>query len=468
VGRLPNSRSAHNPNWHADSHHLAESVSLQQQYPPIPMTNAQDNTRPTLASLPGISRRALFLIFGAALLGRLVALWSFLTSHPHNYFFSHPWEMGLVANSLLHGLGYSSPFGGSTGPTAFIAPGYPTFVAAIFLLFGTDTFASVLAITLIHIALSLLTIWLIMHIAATVFDSRSAVVAGAFWAISLPLLWIPCIFWETSFSQCALIGMVAFALHCRRAPSTIRWVILGASCAIAALINPALIFSLLAVMGWLAYQTRHVSKTAPILGLLTLLVVFAPWPIRNAYRFHAFIPLRSTVGFELWMGNRPGVDGRLDESVFLMYNRQELAKYLSMGEVAYTRDKSEKAWSYIRANPTTFLDLSARRFVRFWSGTGNIDKTHIYETHALLTTLFGFTGLILGYRRGFKSFAILMALPLLLFPMPYYITHAEFRYRLNIDPLLTVLAAYAVTQIYAVITRKSAAVSPASEQVAQD
>jgi hypothetical protein len=46
-----------------------------------------------------------------------------------------------------------------------------------------------------------------------------------------------------------------------------------------------------------------------------------------------------------------------------------------------------------------------------------------------------------------RAFAVLMALPLLLFPLPYYITHAEFRYRLNIDPLLTLLAAYAVTQL---------------------
>jgi hypothetical protein len=40
-----------------------------------------------------------------------------------------------------------------------------------------------------------------------------------------------------------------------------------------------------------------------------------------------------------------------------------------------------------------------------------------------------------------------MALPMLLFPLPYYITHAEFRYRVILDPLLTILAAYAVTQL---------------------
>jgi len=40
----------------------------------------------------------------------------------------------------------------------------------------------------------------------------------------------------------------------------------------------------------------------------------------------------------------------------------------------------------------------------------------------------------------------LFLLPLILFPLPYYITHAEFRYRLVVDPLLTILGAYAVSE----------------------
>lgn len=54
--------------------------------------------------------------------------------------------MGLLANSLLHGQGYSSPFGGSTGPTAFIAPAYPTLIAVIFWIFGIYSHASVFVI----------------------------------------------------------------------------------------------------------------------------------------------------------------------------------------------------------------------------------------------------------------------------------------------------------------------------------
>jgi hypothetical protein len=178
-----------------------------------------------------------------------------------------------------------------------------------------------------------------------------------------------------------------------------------------------------------------------------MLVLFSPWPIRNAVRFHAFIPLRSTVGFEMWMGNRPGANGRLDESLFPMFNRKELASYIQQGEVAYTRGKSEQASDFIRSHPRWFVQMTARRVVRFWSGTGNTETSPTFPMHALLTTCFGFAGLVLAWRRGMHSFVSLAILPVLLFPVPYYLTHAEFRYRLNIDPLMTVLAAYALMQL---------------------
>lgn len=411
------------------------------------MTTAiQANETPSAAATQP-SRRSLFVIYGAALLMRLLAMWSNVTSHPHAWLFSHPWEMGLLASSLLHHQGYSSPFGVPTGPTAFIAPGYPTLIAGIFAVFGIDTFASALVIMTMHIALSLVTIWLIMHLAQMVFDRRTATLAGAFWAVSLPLIFIPEIFWETSFSAAFILGAIVLALHIRQAPDVKAWLGLGACCAVMALINPALIFSLLAILGWLAWQTRRESWRAPVLGLLTLLVVFSPWPIRNAYRFHAFIPLRSTVGFELWMGNRPGANGRLDESLFPMFDKRELANYMQKGEVAYIQGKSDQAWSFIRSNPGWFVQMTARRVVRFWIGTGNETSSPTFPVHAMLTTCFGFAGLVLAWHRGKRAFVALAILPILLFPLPYYLTHAEFRYRLNIDPLMTVLAAYAVTQL---------------------
>lgn len=403
------------------------------------------------------SPRALVAIFALALGMRLLAMWSFLSNRGRYWLFSHPYEMGLVANSLIHGHSYGSPFGGSTGPTAIVAPGYPTLIAAIFLAFGTNTFASALVIMGLQILVSLITIWLMMHVARDLFDQQTAIVAGAFWAVSLPLLWIPTIFWETSLSICTFVGLVALAIRCRREPTRAAWIIIGALSGIAALINPALLPSLVAIMGWIAWETRRTARTAAIIGLLTLVLVYAPWPIRNAVRFHAFIPMRSTVGLEMYMGNRPGATGRLDESVLPITNPQEFKNFVSMGELAYTHSRSVEASEYIRAHPLVFLKLSARRVYRFWSGTGNVDGSPFYAVHAWLTTIFGFAGVALMFRRQMRDYALLFSLPLLLFPFPYYITHAEFRYRLNIDALLSIPAAFAVTQLAAAIARRKTA-----------
>jgi 4-amino-4-deoxy-L-arabinose transferase-like glycosyltransferase len=397
------------------------------------------------------------VIFALALGMRLLALWAFISNRGRFWLFSHPYEMGLVANSLIHGHGYSSPFGGSTGPTAIVAPGYPTLIAAVFLAFGSDTYASALVIIGLQIFVGLITIWLMMHIARELFDQRTAIVAGAFWAVSLPLIWIPTIFWETSISACAFVAMVAMAIRCRREPTRAMWIALGASSGIAALINPALLPSLVAIMGWVAWETRRLARATAFIGLLTLALVYAPWPIRNAVRFHAFIPMRSTVGLEMYMGNRPGATGRLDESILPMTNPQEFKNFVTMGEMAYTRNRSLEASEYIRAHPAVFLKLSARRVYRFWTGTGNADGSPFYAVHAGLTALFGLAGVALIFRRRMRAYAALFALPLLLFPFPYYITHAEFRYRLNIDALLTIPAAYAVTQLDAAWSRRKAA-----------
>jgi 4-amino-4-deoxy-L-arabinose transferase-like glycosyltransferase len=380
-----------------------------------------------------------------ALATRLLVLWFALTQFPHNWFYTRGLELATLAHSLAAGQGLSSPFGGSTGPTALLAPGYPALISVLFRIFGSFTFTAAIAVILMQLLFSVTTVLLIMMIAQRCFDSRTADLAGLFWAVSLPLLWMPEIFWETCLSTLLLVGMIALALHCEQKPSKSLWALMGAYCGLAALVNPALLMALLSLLGWAAWQTRKTLRYSPLLGLLVLLLVFAPWPIRNARALGAFIPLRSTVGLELWMGNRAGATGYLDESVIPIFNRGEYDEYASRGEAAYMQDKSALARAYVRAHPAEFLRLSGLRFIRFWSGAGSRDGSVIFILHAVLTTVLGVTGIWRLWRRRRFSLAALFLLPLMLFPLPYYITHAEFRYRLVIDPLLTILGAYALS-----------------------
>jgi uncharacterized membrane protein YqjE len=383
-------------------------------------------------------------ILAIALLLRLLIVWFVIVKFPHNWLYTRGIELGTLAHSLAAGQGLSSPFGGSTGPTALLTPGYPAMVALVFRIFGSFTLAAAIAVMTMQLLFSVGTVLVILQVARRCFGIRTANMSGTFWAVSLPLIWMPTIFWETCLSTLLLVGMIALALRSAHKPDLLQSALMGGYSGVAALVNPALLFSLLAVLAWAAWQTRKAFWHF-LVALLVLSAVFAPWPIRNARVLHAFIPLRSTVGFELWMGNRAGATGFLDESQFPLFNRWEYDQYVAKGEVAYMRDKAALARAYMRAHPGEFVERSGVRFIRFWTGTGNKYGSVIFILHAVLTTTLGAIGLWQLFHRGRHRLAILFILPLVLFPLPYYITHAEFRYRLVIDPLLTILAAYAVT-----------------------
>jgi len=394
---------------------------------------------------PSATKRTTWTVLAVAFLLRAGVMLLVIFHYPPGWLYTRGNEMGFLAQSLLSGHGLGSPFGVPTGPTAFIAPLYPILVAGIFKIFGIDSVASAVVILLAQTVAALVTIWLMMRIAGNLFNQRAATIAGLIWACAPPLLFIPTIFWDTSFALCALTALVALVLELRPSPSKLAWLGLGAFCGIIALLNSALVFITAALLLWLAAQSPRETRARCLLAAVTFTIVFSPWPIRNARVFHAFIPLRTTVGEELWMGNHPNSTGFLDESLFPTYNAAELAQYNQLGELQFTRNKSALAMDYIRANPTTFIALSARRVIRFWTGTGTQNGSGLFALYATFTTLFGLVGLWRLIRMRSYAVAACFALPLLLFPLPYYITHAEFRYRLIIDPLLTILAAYAFT-----------------------
>jgi hypothetical protein len=396
-----------------------------------------------------------FTILGLALAMRSLVIWTVVMHYPSRWLFTRGMEMGLLAQSLLAGRGLSSPFGGDTGPTAIVAPIYPLLIAGVFRIFGEYSLSSAIVILVAQTLVNLVTIWLIMWVSRKLFNQTSATIAGLIWACSLPLAWMPTILWETSLSCCLLVGLIAIVIKLREMPDleAVRWIMLGGYCGIGALVNPALLLSLVGIVSWLVYVTRGKQSYRPLLSLLTFVLVFAPWPLRNARVFHAFVPLRTTVGLELWMGNREGATGFLDESVFPMFNRAELEDYMRRGEVGYSAHKSELAKKYISGHPREFVTLTGRRFFRFLSGTGTKNGSMMFALHASTTTIFGLTALgFLARRRRYEALALLL-IPMLLFPFPYLITHAEFRYRLVIDPVLTIATSFLLAELWAAASR---------------
>ena len=384
-----------------------------------------------------------------ALALRLAVVSMVLFRYPRNWLFSKSPDLVFLAQSLVSGRGLSSPFGGSTGPTAFLAPGYAAVLGLVFRLFGGCNFVSGAVMMGLQTLFAVLTVAIIMSVCSRLFGAPAAKLAGAFWAVSPPLIWLPAVLWETSLSILLLIGMVALALRCVDKRGAGLWAVMGAYCGLAMLVNPSLMLSLFAIVGWTIYQTRPGWGYQPWMCLLVFLAVFAGWPIRNALVLHAFIPLRSNFGYEVWQGNHPGATGVFDRTIEPLGNKQEYLDYAAKGEVEYMRDKGTLARDYICTHPGEFIKLSVERVARFWTGAGFAVNSGVIELHAVLTSLLGLAGLAALWRRRRvkdRGRAVLFPLPLLVFPLPYYITHAEFRFRLVLDPLLTILGAYAITR----------------------
>jgi len=391
-------------------------------------TAAVDSLKENPSGAVRVQWKAILLL---ALGARLIVALILFEFHPVPPLTNWGYENIAIARSLADGHGFSSPYFSPSGPTAFMAPGYPIFLAGVIALFGTGSLAATVIVILQEI-FSLLTVVAVMIAARNQFGLRLANLAGLISAIAPSMLMAPVWIWDTSLSALAITVALA-AASCSVLPR-MRFVPAGACCAIAGLINPSLIPSLWLICGWSAWK----AKKFPLLGILTFCAVFAPWPARNAVVMHAFIPLRTDFGYELWMGNHPGGTGNPEESLNPMTSKEERDAFLQMGELSYLHQKGVLAKAYIRSAPTHFLELSARRFALFWIGSEQ-GVNFITITLSVLSI----AGLFL-LRRERPDLAILYLLPLLVFPLPYYFTLVISRFRYVIDPLLVLLASCAV------------------------
>lgn len=397
-------------------------------------------------------------IVAVALIARIGVAWSTLSAHSANRFYQQATELGCLAQSIVNGHGLSSPFGGSTGPSAFLAPGYPLLVSLLFRALGSYSSSAAIVLITLQILFGVITIAFILYLARRTFDHRTAVLAGWVWALSPPLLWLPVIFWDTSLAILFLAGAMALVMRLANTRSSLLWMFSGLYFGVVVLVNPSLVITLAAIIFWAAMQARGSFLMRPLLSLIVFLAVFSAWPIRNYRVLHTPILFRSNLGYELWQGNRPGSEGYFDAALHPNVNREEFDQYARLGEVRYMQEKSTLAHQAIAANPARFLKLDLMRTLYFWTGKDKGEASGILLGYATLGSLLAFVGVSRLFRQR-NPFATLYLIPLLLLPLPYYVTHPDFRFRMLLDPLAVVLASSVVTAVWQRLTaRKSARV----------
>jgi 4-amino-4-deoxy-L-arabinose transferase-like glycosyltransferase len=209
-----------------------------------------------------------------------------------------PVDYNLHAVSIAAGHGYPPTAFASPGtPSAFRPPGYPFLLGGAYALFGSK----VLVGRLVGAALGVLTVLLIASVGRMIGGRRTGLIAGAISAVFLPLIALNGTLLSESLFVPVELALLLCVLRFRRDPS-FRWALLaGALCALAALTRAVadlwMIPVLLAIgTGARPARLRWASVAA---ALAAFVVLLAPWTIRNAEAFHAFVPISTESGFTL-------------------------------------------------------------------------------------------------------------------------------------------------------------------------
>lgn len=363
-------------------------------------------------------------------------------------------EAVLVARSLAaHGT-FADPFATmKTGLTAHVAPVYPFLYSLILRAFGIGHAAlqvawacNVLVFALQMGLLPLLSVRLRLGV-------LPGIVAAVLGTLSL---YTPIdTRWESFFAGLLLLSAFLVTERSLGTQSSVATLVAGALWGVLILTNPVFVLLLLGwPLCWIWAQRQgeraRCVRHSVIIAAIAL-VIISPWIARNYARFGALIFVRDCLGLQLQGGNNPCATPTLREIIKSgclarsgpNVNAAIAAQLVAAGEVQFNRTKLREALDWISSNRAAFLALSVRRLRLFWFP----DLDNLWETAVVwAVTLLSFRGFWLMI--GTNPAGRVIGTTWLLFPLAYYISPFETRYRYPIFWTSLLPAGYALVELW--------------------
>jgi len=401
--------------------------------------------------------RSLLLAVLAALVVRLTVV-AFVYQgflEPGRDYWEFGYEVGMVARSIATGHGFANPFWGETGPTAWLTPVFPYFLAGIFVIFGIKTKAAAVAMLALNSLFSALTCVPIFLVAKKTFGLREAKWAAWTWAFfPYAIFYSADSMWYHCFFALLLTLLVLFVPQLENTTSLWAWAAFGVLAGLTTLTTPVVLGVLPFMVGWVCYRLRQRARSwlVPMgIVVLSLLATIAPWLVRNYQTFHKPVFLKDNFWMEVCIGNVGNGQHWWNGSVIPPGRAAELGEMQRVGELAYLEEKRSQALSFIETHPGIYVWRCVRRVVFMWTGFWSFQREYLREepfdpANIFFCTLFTLLALA-GLRKAFRErrdMAIFYALILGTFPIIFYVTHPDLAYRHPIDPEIVILGAYAI------------------------
>ena len=364
-------------------------------------------------------------------------------------------EMAAIAASLASGEGFSSPYGGNTGPTAFEPPTYPFVLSYIFRLFGIYSPASAQVALVLGSILSAAVCFPLLKLGSRISSREMGVLACAFWALWPLAGYTDALFiWNTSLSVLLVTWFLAWLLALEQDSDRSRqsWLGFGLLTGFLILSEPSALTIIGVCFLWLFVRLVQRRRSIGILLAASIVAAIPPgvWVLRNTLVFHQFVFVRSGLGLQLAVST---IEREMDSAAPLVSlpNRdpREFQRYQELGELAYMDVRKQEAFAWIKAHPHEYARKVAQRIAGFWTGTKFIEShywiyrrfnllKHVICTLPCVGAIIGM--LVLTQRKQYALFWLFLAI-VTAYPLVYYFTYVELRYRAPIDPLLLALTA---------------------------
>lgn len=211
----------------------------------------------------------------------------------------------------------------------------------------------------------------------------------------------------------------------------------------------------------LGYTLQSVAPGL-VMSVCIIAIMILPWTIRNYYAFHTFVPLNTNSGFAFFWGNHPiyGTEfpGILpaDGPTYLDLIPPEL---LELNEAELDKALLNEGIGFVVQDPQRYVLLSLSRFreyFKFWptESSGLISNIARVGSFGLYFP-FILYGLYLTLRNSHRSSWILgsfsefvlLYLFIIVYAGVHILTWTLIRYRVPIDSVLVLFAAFAVTTL---------------------
>jgi 4-amino-4-deoxy-L-arabinose transferase-like glycosyltransferase len=342
-----------------------------------------------------------------------------------------------LANDLFH----HGRFAVEGESTAYVTPGYPIFLAVLRVV--SD---STLWIALVQSVVGALTVVLVADITRRLAGVQAAWLAGL--AVALYphfLFWTGYVLTETLF----VFGLALstwLVVRLVEGPTPLRALTAGMAFAGTGLVRPMVFLyaALVIVAGLLYGRWRRYA----LMGIGGMLLLWAPWIVRNAVTMDAFVPTSTESGYVLWQGNSPDATGGTRGYVDLADFKPLPPPEEPLSEAASDRRYGREAVEWMVGHPLEVIELAPRKLANMfrptYAGASALNVAVTLATFPALILL-GVTGVPLLWRRALNG-RLIVAL-LAFFLLIHALITGMIRFRLPVEMILVVPGALAASAL---------------------